>query len=112
MNVRVLTLFPDMVDSVLKTSITGRAIADGIIDYRSINIRDHAGNKYGKVDDSLYGGGTGMLMMCVPVYEAWKAAKISLPKEAKPKTIYMSPKGRIFDQKKAAELSETNDLII
>lgn len=108
----VLTLFPEIVETVIRASITGRAIESGIINLETINIRDHAGNKYGKVDDSLYGGGTGMLMMCQPVYDAWERAASSIPKGASHRTIYMSPKGRVFDQTKAMELSKEENLII
>ncbi len=111
MDIRVLTLFPEMTDYVIKTSITGRAIAEGKIGFSSVNIRDFADNKYGKVDDSPYGGGTGMLMMCMPVYAAWEFAAASFKEPEKPRTIYLSPKGRVFDQKKAAELSELRNLI-
>lgn len=112
MKIRILTLFPDVTDKVLGSSITGRAISDGILDYKAVNIRDFAGNRYGKVDDSLYGGGTGMLMMCDPVYDAWCAAKEAFVSGVRIKTIFMSPKGRVFDQLKAVELSNEENLII
>lgn len=112
MNFVVLTLFPEIIDFVIGSSITGRAMENDILSLHSINIRDFAGNKYGKVDDTLYGGGTGMLMMCDPVYDAWSHAKSDVLKSKKTKTIYMSPKGQLFNQKKAIELSCEENLII
>jgi tRNA (guanine37-N1)-methyltransferase len=106
----VLTLFPDQIRNFLLTSIIGRAYENGMISLNAINIRDYAGNTFGKVDDRLYGGGKGMLMMCEPVYQAWNAARTSSPE--KPHTVYLSPKGKIFDQKKAIELSQYKHLIL
>ncbi|NCU25398.1 tRNA (guanosine(37)-N1)-methyltransferase TrmD [Candidatus Nomurabacteria bacterium] len=111
MEIRVLTLFPDLMDAVVLSSITGRAVNEGLIGYRAVDIRDYAGNKYGKVDDSVYGGGKGMLMMCGPVYDSWLSAKSSFDSESDPITIYMSPKGKVFDQKKAIELSQKENII-
>lgn len=62
MNYHVLTLFPEMIESVMKTSITGRAIEEGKISLQAVNIRDFAFNKHNKVDDYPYGGGAGMVM--------------------------------------------------
>jgi len=106
----VLTLFPDQVRNFLLTSIIGRAYENGLISLNTINIRDYSGNSFGKVDDRLYGGGKGMLMMCEPVYQAWGAARAASPE--KPHTIYLSPKGKLFDQKKAIELSQHKHIIL
>lgn len=106
----VLTLFPDQVRSFLLTSIIGRAYDNGLISLETINIRDYAGNAFGKVDDRLYGGGKGMLMMCEPVFQAWSAANTLSPE--KPHTIYLSPKGKLFNQKKAIELSKYEHIIL
>ncbi len=111
MKIRVLTLFPDTVDEVMQHSMVGRALQEGQVDYASINIRDFAVNRYGRVDDTLYGGGTGMLMMCDPVYEAWEKARSDFPEQGKVKTLYLSPKGKVFDQAKALELSKEENLI-
>lgn len=106
MRFSVLTLFPEQVKGFLGFSITGRAADAGIIELETVNIRDYAVNDYGKVDDTMYGGGTGMLMQCDPVYDAWK----SLP--SKPHTIYVSPKGRTLDQDVVRELAGYDHLCI
>ncbi len=111
MKIIVLTLFPEIIEANLNTSILGRACTAGILDIEARNIRDHAANAYAKVDDTLFGGGTGMLMMCQPIYDAWTEAVASLPAGQKPHTIFMSPKGAVFDQKKAIELSKKETLI-
>lgn len=129
-----------MIDTVVRSSITGRAIDAGLFMFETIDIRDHAVNAYGKVDDSLYGGGTGMLMMCQPIYDAWQRAWVGLgcqavaealadgadhgstdpvtdPSDPSPhapvvRTLYMSPKGRPLDQSLVRELSTADHLII
>ena len=68
MNYHVLTLFPEMIENGMNTSITGRAITKGLLSLEAINIRDFAFNKHQKVDDYPYGGGAGMLMQAEPVY--------------------------------------------
>ncbi|MHB1454904.1 MAG: tRNA (guanosine(37)-N1)-methyltransferase TrmD [Saccharofermentanales bacterium] len=114
MDITVLTLFPEIIDAVLGKSIIGRAVDAGILNIRSVDIRDFSQNKYGKVDDTLYGGGTGMLMMCQPVFNAWQSA-IGPDRSSsgrRPKTIHMSPKGKVFNQKMAVELAREESLII
>lgn len=72
MNFHILTLFPEMVENGLKTSIIGRAVAGGLLSIETVNIRDFAFNKHQSVDDYPYGGGAGMLMQAEPVYLAYK----------------------------------------
>ena len=72
MNFHILTLFPEMVENGLKTSIIGRAVAGGLLSIEAVNIRDFAFNKHQSVDDYPYGGGAGMLMQAEPVYLAYK----------------------------------------
>lgn len=72
MNFHILTLFPEMVEDGLKTSIIGRAVAGGLLSIEAVNIRDFAFNKHQSVDDYPYGGGAGMLMQAEPVYLAYK----------------------------------------
>lgn len=72
MNFHILTLFPEMVENGLKTSIIGRAVAGGLLSIEAVNIRDFAFNKHQSVDDYPYGGGAGMLMQTEPVYLAYK----------------------------------------
>lgn len=72
MNFHILTLFPEMVENGLKTSIIGRAVVGGLLSIEAVNIRDFAFNKHQSVDDYPYGGGAGMLMQAEPVYLAYK----------------------------------------
>ena len=73
MNYHVLTLFPEMIENGMNTSITGRAITKGLLSLEAINIRDFAFNKHQKVDDYPYGGGAGMLMQAEPVYLSYES---------------------------------------
>ncbi len=111
MDFYVETLFPDQVDAFLRESITGRALDKGLINLECINIRDFAVNEYGKVDDTMYGGGTGMLMQCDPVYDCWRSVVDRRGGNA-PYTVYVSPKGSVFDQKKAVQLASKDSLLI
>ena len=110
MNFHILTLFPEMFEGVLGESMLGRAAEKGILSFNLYNIRDWAGNKHNRVDDAPYGGGRGMVMQAPPVYDAYTAAceKCS----GKPHVIYMSPKGEVFNQSKAIELSQKSDIMI
>ena len=110
MNFYVATLFPEQIDSYLNTSITGRAITKGAISLECIQMRDFAPNNYGRVDDTIYGGGTGMMIRCEPVYGACQKAE-ELAGE-KPYTVFMSPKGNVFNEKKAHELASHKNLLI
>ena len=75
MNFHVLTLFPEMIEQGVNTSITGRAINNGLLSINAVNIRDYAFNEHNSVDDYPYGGGAGMLMQAEPVYLAYEAVK-------------------------------------
>ena len=110
MRIDILTLFPDMCENVMNESIIGRAQKAGKVEIVCTNIRDFSGNKHNKVDDTPYGGGMGMIMAASPIYDCYK----SLYKEGekKPHLIYMSPKGKVFDQKKAIELSKLDRLVL
>jgi tRNA (guanine37-N1)-methyltransferase len=110
MNFHVLTLFPEMIEQGLGTSITGRAMNKGLVSLHAVNIRDYAANKHKKVDDYTYGGGAGMLMQAQPVYDACMAVQESLEKPAR--VVYMTPQGSIFNQEKAKEFALEEDLII
>lgn len=110
MNFHILTLFPQMFDGVLGESMLGRAKEKGILNFFIYNIRDWAGNKHNRVDDSPYGGGRGMVMQAPPVYDAYTYACEKA--QTKPYVIYMSPKGSVLNQQKAIELSHMSDLLI
>ena len=106
----VLTLFPDLFNIVMRESIIGRAQENGIVEINAINIRDYSKDKHKKVDDYPFGGGTGMVMACQPVIDAFNDITKDLVK--KPKVIYMSPQGRVLNQKIAKELSAEEHLIL
>ncbi len=110
MKIAVLTLFPELIETIAATSITGRALAGGHFELETVQIRDFAGNRYGKVDDSLYGGGTGLLMQCEPVWQAWQNARSRMPAAAR--SIVLSPKGRVLDQDLVDELAAASGLIL
>ncbi len=106
----ILTLFPDMVRSVLSESIIGRAEKNGILTINYINIRAFSEDKHNRVDDYPYGGGTGMVMQPMPIYNAYKCVLEN--SETKPYVVYMSPQGKVFSQKDAVRLSEKEHVLI
>ena len=118
MNFHILTLFPDMVEQGLNTSIIGRAKDRGLLSIEAVNIRDYAFNKHQSVDDYPYGGGAGMLMQAEPIYQCYKAvcekAGISLddPQAKRPRVVYLSPQGETFSQKMAEELAGEEELVL
>ena len=118
MNFHVLTLFPEMIMQGLNTSITGRAMDKGLISVNAVNIRDFSEYKHKKVDDYPYGGGAGMVMNAEPVYKSYGylVNHIKLSKEDsstfhRPKVIYVTPQGSIFNQRMAEEFAQEEDLI-
>lgn len=109
MNFHVLTLFPEMIEQGMHTSIIGRAIAGGYLSIDAINIRDYAFNKHQKVDDYPYGGGAGMLMQAEPVYIAYESVQKKLG--YRPRVVYLTPQGEVFHQTMAKELAKEKDLV-
>ena len=109
MKFSVLTLFPEMICSGLNNSIMKRALDKGIISLEAVNIRDFTTDKHNKVDDYPYGGGAGMLMQAQPVYDACQ--DIIKRSNLKPRVLYMSPKGKTFNQEMAANLAKEEHLI-
>jgi len=105
----ILTLFPEMFQSV-KTSIIGRAVNNQILELNLINFRDYSTDRLKHVDDTPYGGGAGMVLKPEPIYDAYKDIVKSI--DYKPKVIYMSPRGKLFNQQMARELSKEKHLII
>lgn len=110
MKIDILTLFPEMCESVLSESIVGRARAAGLIDINCHNIRDYTQDKHNRVDDAPYGGGTGMVMQAQPIYDCYRA--ITADRAVPFHLIYMSPKGKTLTQKRALELSKMDNLAI
>ena len=109
MNYHVLTLFPEMIENGMNTSITGRAITKGLLSLEAINIRDFAFNKHQKVDDYPYGGGAGMLMQAEPVYLSYKSIAERIGR--KPRVIFLTPQGKTFNQDMAKEFALEEDLV-
>ena len=95
----VLTLFPEMFES-MKQSIIGRAIENNLLEVNLVNMRDFSKDKHKKVDDTVYGGGAGMLIKPDIVYDSYKSVKTE-----KSKVIYLSPQGKILTQKKVIDFA-------
>ena len=113
MNFHILTLFPEMVEQGLNTSILKRAREAPLIGVHAVNIRDYTLNKHGKTDDYPYGGGAGMLMQAQPVYDAYQAVikKLGTSQGQKTRVVYLTPQGKTFTQKMAQDFSREENLI-
>ncbi len=109
MNYHILTLFPDMVLNGLNTSIIGRAAEKGLLSIEAIDIREYSSDKHRRVDDYPYGGGAGMVMQPMAICDAYEELCGKL--EKRPRVIYMTPQGKVFNQKIAEELSREEDLV-
>lgn len=107
MKIDILTLFPEMFDGFMNTSIIKRARELGKVDIKVHNFRDYSLDKHGRVDDYPYGGGAGMVLMCEPIFRAIEAIKTddSL-------VIMLSPSGKVFKQSLAVDLSKEKHLIL
>ncbi len=110
MNFEVLTLFPHSLEPIFSSSILGRAAEKGLISISCTDIRDYTKDKHRRVDDAPYGGGYGMVMMCQPVVDCIRAVKSRL--SGSTRVIYMSPQGSLFNQKKAEELKQYDNLVL
>lgn len=106
MIIDILTLFPEMF-APLKESIIKRAVEDEKVEINIINIRDFANPPHFKCDDEPFGGGAGMVMLCEPLFKAIESVK-----KEDSKIFYMSPRGRVFNQQIAREMSELNHIIL
>lgn len=107
MKIDILTLFPSMFDGFLSSSIIKRAIDKGLVEINIVNFRDYTNDPHNKVDDTPYGGGSGMVLMVQPIYDAVMALK-----KDDTKVILLSPDGIPYNQKKAYELKKYKHLII
>lgn len=110
MKINIATLFPEMCEAVINTSIIGRAKAAGKIEINIFNIRDYSENKHHNVDDTPYGGGHGMVMQVEPIYNCCKA--IEEKSDTKPFIVFTTAAGKVFDQKLAIKLSQKEDITI
>lgn len=110
MRYHVLTLFPEMIEHAANTSILGRAVKNGHIQVETTNIRDFSANRHMRVDDYPYGGGAGMVMEAEPVWRAHRSVCEKIGR--KPRTVYLTPQGRVLDQTTVEELAEEEDLVL
>ena len=108
MKINIMTLFPSMFDDFKKTSLIGKAVEKKILDISIFNIRDYTKSKANSVDDYVYGGGNGMLMMAQPIYDCYRDI---VKDKTNIKTYYLSPRGRQFDQNLAIEMSKEEEIV-
>ncbi len=111
MRIDILTLFPELCESVLSASIIGRARAAGYVTITCHNIRDYTLDKHCRVDDAPYGGGMGMVMQAQPIYDCFAAVPRVQP-DKKPHLIYLSPQGQTLTQEKVKELASYDQLVL
>ena len=107
MKIDVLTLFPDMFNGVFAESIIKRALDKNLVEINIHNIRDYSKDPHKKVDDTPYGGGAGMVLMCQPIFDAVKALR-----SENSKVILLTPSGKLYKQSMAIDLSLEKHLII
>ena len=110
MRIDLMTLFPDMCDTVLRTSILGRARENGLLAVHCHDIRDYTTDRHRRVDDYPYGGGKGMLMQADPIARCFDA--VCREAGARPHLIYLSPQGRTLTQQRARELAQLPNLAL
>lgn len=110
MRIDILTLFPEMCESVLSESIVGRARKEGLVEINCRQIRDYSTDKHRRVDDAPYGGGMGMIMSVQPIYDCYKALCEEVGKRVH--LVFMSPQGATLTQKKVRELSKMENIAL
>lgn len=110
MRIDILTLFPEMCNSVLGESIIGRARAAGKVEINSIDIRNYSEDKHRRVDDKPYGGGMGMVMQAEPIYKCFEDLCNDIGE--RPHLIYMTPQGKTLTQDRVKELAKMNNIAI
>ncbi len=110
MRIDIMTLFPEMCESVLSSSIIGRARENGYVEINCHDIRNYTVDKHNKVDDSPYGGGMGMIMKSQPIASCFE--HICKETGEKPYLIYMSPQGNVLTQNKVRELSQMKNIVL
>ena len=110
MRIEFLTLFPEMLEGPLGSSMLRRAQKSGAVDFRVHQLRDYAHDRHRVVDDRPFGGGPGMILKCGPLVEAIEAIQQMGPERAR--VIYLTPQGRMFRQSRAVELSREKRLLL
>ena len=124
MDFYVMTLFPEMITGTLNTSITGRAMENGLISVHAVDIRNYTENKHRRVDDYPYGGGAGMVMQAQPVVDCYQAVKEMIGSkksegkvgnqesdQKKTRVVYLTPQGSVFNQKMAEAFAKEEELV-
>lgn len=111
MKIQIITLFPEMFEGVLNTSMLWKAQDKKLVEYKLINLRDFGIGPRKQVDDTPYGGGSGMVLRPEPLINAIEAAKSSVVSHQS-SVILLTPRGKKFDQAKARELSKLDDIIL
>lgn len=104
----VLTLFPQMIEDYCSVSIISRAQKQDVIKVETTNPRDFTEDKHHRVDDTPYGGGAGMVLMCEPFFKAYE----DIEKQPKSKTIMLTPQGKPFNQEMARDYAQQDQLIL
>ena len=107
MKISILTLFPEMYEGFINTSIIKRAIEDKKVEIELINFRDYSKDPHKKVDDTPYGGGAGMVLTCQPIFDCIEDIKTD-----DSKVILLTPSGKVYNQRLAYDLSKEKHLII
>lgn len=110
MRIDIMTLFPDMCNSVLGESIIGRARSSGKVEINCVDIREYTLDKHRRVDDKPYGGGMGMVMAPQPIFDCFQAICGEIG--SKPHLIYMTPQGKTLIQQRVKELSRLDNIVI
>jgi len=110
MRIDVISLFPEVVSSCTGIGVVGRAQERGLLAVHAWNPRDYATDAYRRVDERVFGGGPGMVMLIDPLRAALNAARAAAPAPAK--VIYLSPQGTRMDQAKVAELAQRERLVL
>ena len=109
MRIDIISLFPELIETFFQHSIIGRARAAGLLDLDVTNPRNFTYDRHHMVDDTIYGGGCGMLMKAAPLYAAVEAVRRQVPRR---RIIFMGPAGQTFTQAKARELATYDQLIL
>ena len=110
MRIDIMTLFPEMCERVLDESIIGRSRESGLVEINCVNIRDYSTDKHRRVDDTTYGGGTGMIMQCQPIFDCF--ADLEKQVGSRLHLVYMSPQGKTLNQQRVKELAEMDNIAI
>ncbi|HUX38463.1 MAG TPA: tRNA (guanosine(37)-N1)-methyltransferase TrmD [Rectinemataceae bacterium] len=126
MKITILSLFPDILRGFFESSIMKRAVEKGLIEYELVDIRDFATDRHHKCDDEVYGGGAGMLMLPGPLGRALEASGVeprdgaaeeegrgaAEPDQVTPRTVFLTPSGRLFNQAMACDLAGSGHLVL